>query len=93
MGRQRVSIAAMQLSLLQRRPAAHPVVADTSGHGNALEELGPILPPRGAVHAQALELLALAKRAEEFSGTGPTADLALALRQLDHMRAILGGAG
>ena len=55
-----------------------------------LHELGPVLPSRCAVHAQAVELRALAARAEEFSSTGPTADLSLALRQFDHMRAILG---
>ena len=55
-------------------------------------EAGMILPSRVAVHCQARELLDLACRAVEFSGTGPTADLALALRQLDAMRAVLGEA-
>jgi hypothetical protein len=56
----------------------------------SLADLGPVLPSRCAVHAQAVELVALAKRAEEFSGAGPTADLGLALRQFERMRAILG---
>ena len=56
----------------------------------SLAELGPVLPSRCTVHAQAVELVALAKRAEEFSGTGQTADLGLALAQLERMRAILG---
>ena len=54
-------------------------------------DLGPALPPRLQVHAQAVELRVLADRAAEFSGTGPTRDLALALRQFERMRAILGG--
>lgn len=45
---------------------------------------------RGQVHAQARELEVLAKRAIEFSTPGPKADLTLALRQFEHMRAILG---
>lgn len=58
----------------------HPVLSD----------IGPVLPSRVAVHARALDLLDLARRAVEFSGTGRGADLALALRQLEHMRAVLG---
>lgn len=54
------------------------------------DDLGPALPPRAAVHAQAVELQALAARAVEFSGPGPTADLGLAVRQLERMRAVLG---
>jgi hypothetical protein len=42
------------------------------------------------VHANACEVRALAVRAVEFAGTGPTADLALALRQFDRIRALLG---
>jgi hypothetical protein len=56
----------------------------------SLAELGPVLPSRCAVHAQAVEMVALAKRAVEFSGTWQTADLGLALKQFEHMRAILG---
>jgi hypothetical protein len=52
-------------------------------------ELGPVLPPSLTVHGQALELLALARRAEEFSRAGQS-DLPLAMRQLEQMRAILG---
>jgi hypothetical protein len=58
---------------------------------SVLADLGPVLPSRVAVHATAREMQALAQRAVEFSGTGTTADLVLALRQLDRMRAILGG--
>lgn len=53
-------------------------------------ELGPVLPSKGRVWSQAHELRALAERAMEFAGNGPSADLALALRQLDSMRAVLG---
>ena len=53
-------------------------------------DLGPALLPRWVVEARAREIAALAARAAEFAGTGPTADLALALRQFDHIRAILG---
>lgn len=53
-------------------------------------ELGPVLPSKAAVFMQARELQALAARAVEFAGTGPTADLAAALQQFDSMRAILG---
>lgn len=53
-------------------------------------DLGPVLPSRADVHHRARELQALAARAVEFSGGGPTADLALALRQFDAMRAVLG---
>ncbi len=55
-----------------------------------LPDLGPVLPSRLAVLAQARELKALADRAVEFSGSGPTADLTLALAQLERMRAVLG---
>lgn len=58
---------------------------------NAVQaDLGPVLPPRAAVHDRARELQQLAARAAEFSGTGPTADLSLALRQFEAMRAVLG---
>lgn len=52
-------------------------------------DLGPDLPPRLQVHGKARELEALAKRAAEFSGTGPTRNLQLALKQFDAMRVIL----
>lgn len=58
---------------------------------SARSDLGPTLPSRVAVHAQALELKQLAQRAIEFSGrSGQTGDLQLALRQFERMRAILG---
>ncbi|AKM09863.1 hypothetical protein [Croceicoccus naphthovorans] len=52
-------------------------------------DAGPILPSRAAVQRQARELRALADRMLEFSGHGPTADLSLAMRQADRMRAVL----
>lgn len=57
---------------------------------NAPIDLGPVLPARAMVHMQARELAELARRAVEFSGTGPTANLGVALGQLEQMRAILG---
>jgi len=59
---------------------------------SAPADLGPQLPPRALVHAQARELRALAERALEFSAIGPRGDLGVALRQFDRMRALLGGA-
>jgi len=53
-------------------------------------DLGPVLPSRFLVWSAARELRVLADRAIEFAGTGPTADLSLALRQFDTMRAVLG---
>lgn len=55
-----------------------------------MADIGPVLPPRAVVRDMARELQVLATRAVEFSGTGPTADLQAALRQLDAMRAVLG---
>lgn len=60
------------------------------GVHQSISDLGPVLPPRSDVHHRARELQALAARAAEFSGNGPTADLQLALRQFEHMRALLG---
>lgn len=48
------------------------------------------LPPQFVVRQQARELLALAQRAVEFSGNGPTHDLQAALRQFERARALLG---
>lgn len=53
------------------------------------DEIGPVLVSRAALHAQARELLELAQRAVEFAGTGPTANRALAERQIERMRAVL----
>lgn len=63
-----------------------------SGHvGQGVQgDLGPALPSRAGVLAMSRELVVLARRAEEFAGTGPTRDLAAALKQFDRMRAILG---
>lgn len=57
---------------------------------SARTDLGPVLPSRALVWTQARELRVLAERAIEFAGNGPTADLALALKQFDSMRAVLG---
>ena len=56
-------------------------------------ELGPVLPSRLSVLMEARELETLAKRAVEFAGTGPTANLGLALKQFDRMRVVLGESG
>ena len=58
--------------------------------GDARAELGPALRPRVAVHVQAVELLALARLAVEFSTPGPMLDLARAETQIARMRAELG---
>lgn len=52
-------------------------------------EIGPVRVPRAMLQAQGRELLELAQRLIEFSGTGPTASQALAERQLERMRAVL----
>ncbi len=54
-------------------------------------ELGPVLPGKAATFMLARELEKHAARAREFAGDGPTADLSAALRELDAMRALLGG--
>jgi len=56
----------------------------------ALAELGPQLRPRTAVYVQAVELLALARLAVEFSTSGPTLDLARAEKQIIRIRAVVG---
>jgi len=53
-------------------------------------ELGPVLPSRASVRMKAREIMVLAKRAEEFASDGPTTDLQMALRQLEHIRAVVG---
>jgi hypothetical protein len=60
---------------------------------SVVADLGPVLPSRASIHASARELQALADRAVEFSGTGRTADLALALKQFERMKAVLGDDG
>lgn len=60
---------------------------------SAPANIGPTLRPRLLVLQDARELAALAARAVEFAGTGPSADLALAERQFERMRAILGAGG
>jgi|EndMetStandDraft_4_1072995.scaffolds.fasta_scaffold2077018_2 hypothetical protein len=55
-----------------------------------LSEIGPVLPSRAAVYARARELEQLARRAVEFAGKGPSADLGRAVKQFERMRAVLG---
>lgn len=56
----------------------------------ARDELGPVLPPRSAVYAQAAEIMALARLAVEFTAPGAHVDIPRALRQLDRIRAVVG---
>lgn len=58
---------------------------------SALAETGPVLRPRCLIHVQAVELMALARLAVEFSTPGRTLDLVRAERQLQSMRAVLDG--
>ena len=69
--------------------AAHQDIGPASSRAQA--ELGPALRPRVAVHVQAVELLALARLAVEFSTSGPMRDLRRAELQIERMRAELGG--
>jgi len=57
----------------------------------AFRDIGPAAPSRGQVYAMAREIEAMAKIAVELSAPGPRADAARAQRQLDRMRAVLGG--
>ncbi|MGD9470629.1 MAG: hypothetical protein AB7G24_00860 [Novosphingobium sp.] len=75
MKRGRVNVAGMQLQLLRGSP---PMLPGTPGE-----------PSRLSTHQLARELLVLATRAAEFSGTGPTASLPNALRTIERMRALL----
>ncbi len=52
-------------------------------------DLGPVLPSRASVEMLAREIQALAARAVEFAGNGPTAEYALALKQFERIRALL----
>lgn len=54
-------------------------------------DLGPVLPPRGAVYNQAHEIAQLAKLAMELTTPG-NSDLPRAVAQLDKIRVLLGGA-
>lgn len=54
------------------------------------DEIGPVLPPRGVIYAQAREAVTLGLRAMEMAMAGPRCDLAAAQRQLDRLRAVLG---
>ena len=56
-------------------------------------ELGPVLPSRLAVYGAAVELLALARLAVEFTAPGPHVDLPRAVRQLTRARVLLGEIG
>ena len=57
---------------------------------SAQADLGPVLPPRSAVYAQAAEIMALARLAVEFTAPGPHVDLPRALRQIERIRDVLG---
>lgn len=57
-----------------------------------LAELGPVLPPRGAVYSQAAEVLRLARLAAELTAHGGEIDIPRALRQFERIRAVLGAA-
>ena len=57
---------------------------------DAGDETGPALPPRGVVYAKAAEIHALARLAMDNALQGPNADLPRALRQLEHIRLVLG---
>lgn len=52
-------------------------------------DLGPVLPPRGAVYNQAHEIAQLAKLAMELTTPG-NSDLPRAVAQLDKIRVLLG---
>jgi hypothetical protein len=52
-------------------------------------DLGPVLPPRGAVYNQAHEIAELAKLAMELTTPGQS-DLSRAVAQLDKIRVLLG---
>ena len=60
---------------------------------SAQADLGPVLPPRCKVRADAVELLALARLATELTTPGLQQDLGRALRQFERMRAVLGDPG
>ena len=59
---------------------------------SAVEELGPVLPSRAQVYAQAAEIMALARIAVDCACLGHRVDLPRALAQFDKMRAVLGDA-
>lgn len=54
--------------------------------------LGPVLPSKAVVWTRARQIRDHAARVMEFAGTGPTADLQLALKEMDAIRAIAGTA-
>lgn len=54
--------------------------------------LGPVLPSKAVVWTRARQIRDHAARVMEFAGTGPTADLQLALKEMDAIRAIAGAA-
>lgn len=59
---------------------------------SAICETGPVLPPRGAVHARAIEIERLARIAAECAMAGPACDLNRALGKLRQIAAIAGDA-
>lgn len=52
--------------------------------------IGPVLPSKAEVWSRARQIRHLAGRVMEFAGSGPTADLQLALKEMDAIRAVLG---
>jgi hypothetical protein len=57
---------------------------------SAAGDLGPVLPSPAMLRMKAREIGVLARRAEEFAGHGPTADLSAAIKQFDSIRALVG---
>ena len=57
----------------------------------AFQDIGPSALPRWRVYELAREIEAMAKIAVELSSPGARCDVARAQRQLDRMRAVLGG--
>lgn len=60
---------------------------------DALGDLGPVLPPRAVVWDRAKQIEQLAARAKMLATPGPRADLGQAMKQFDHIRALLGEEG
>lgn len=57
---------------------------------SAPASVGPVLPSKAEVWNRARQIRHHAARVMEFAGSGPTADLQLALKELDTIRAIAG---
>lgn len=57
---------------------------------SAPADLGPVLPSPATVWSTAKEIGRLAEEAKRFADDGPQRDLTRALKQFDHIRALLG---